>query len=309
MTDTLPLVQVGQTDLHVPRIGLGTAHIGKQGDTDTAVAIVQKALELGINFIDTAPLYKTEPFLGIALNGVPRDSYILATKVGRLPDGKGGFTFNYSRDEVLQSIENSLNALKIDRIDILHIHDADNHFEQALNEAYPTLAELRSQGVIKAVGAGMNQWEMEVEFAKQADFDCFLLAGRYTLLEQTSLDALKFFGEKKMSVFLGGVYNSGILATGATANAQYQYSAAPTQIMEKTRRLEALCTRHNVPLNAAAIQFVWAHPSVTSLVIGADQVDQVAANLATRDVPIPPVFWEDLRASGLVEAAAPLPEG
>ena len=160
----------------------------------------------------------------------------------------------------MQSIENSLNALKIDRIDILHIHDADNHFDQALNEAFPTLAELRSQGVIRAVGAGMNQWEMEVEFAKHADFDCFLLAGRYTLLEQTSLDALKFFGEKKISVFPGGVYNSGILATGATSNAQYQYSTAPTEMMEKTRKLEAICTQHNVPLNAAAVQFIACAP-------------------------------------------------
>jgi D-threo-aldose 1-dehydrogenase len=154
----------------------------------------------------------------------------------------------------------------------------------------------------------MNQWQMEVEFAKHADFDCFLLAGRYTLLEQTSLDALKFFGEKKMSVFAGGVYNSGILATGATSNAQYQYSAAPPAIMEKAKKLEGLCTQHNVPLNAAAVQFVWAHSSITSLVIGADEIDQVAANLATITVNIPAAFWADLRESGLVEADAPLPK-
>ena len=307
MVTEIPKVRVGTTDLEVKRMGLGTAHIGKHSETE-AVAIVQKALELGINFIDTAPLYKTEPYLGIALQGVPRDSYVLATKIGRLPDGQGGFTFNYSRDEVMQSIENSLNALKIDSIDILHIHDADNHYQQALDEAFPTLAELRSQGVIKAVGAGMNQWEMEAEFAKNADFDCFLLAGRYTLLEQTSLDALKLFQEKNIGVFAGGVYNSGILATGATSNATYNYSIAPPEIMNKAKRLEAVCTRHNVPLNAAAVQFIWAHPAYTSLIIGADRADQVADNLKTLDVEIPAAFWQDLRAEGLIEAEAPLPK-
>ena len=301
------MVQVGQTDLKVSRIGLGTAHIGK-GTTAQAVAIVQRALELGITFLDTAPLYKTEPYLGEALAGVPRDSYVLATKVGRLPDGKGGFTFNFSRDEVMQSIENSLNALKIDRIDILHIHDPDDHYHQALNEAFPTLAELRSQGVIKAVGARMNQWQMLADFARDADFDCFLLAGRYTLLEQTSLDALKLFQEKRISVFAGGVYNSGILATGDTETATYQYQLAPPQIREKTRRLETVCQRHNVPLNAAAVQFVAAHPAITSLIIGADQVEQVEANLTALNVPIPAAFWDDIRAAGLIESGAPTPK-
>ena len=308
MVKEIPNVRVGKTDLEVPRMGLGTAHIGKNGEAE-AVAIVQEALQRDINFIDTAPLYKSEPYIGTALQGVPRDSYILATKIGRLPDGQGGFTFNYSRDEVMQSIENSLNALKIDRIDILHIHDADNHYEHALNEAFPTLADLRSQGVIKAVGAGMNQWEMEAEFAKNADFDCFLLAGRYTLLEQTSLGALDLFQEKNIGVFAGGVYNSGILATGATSNASYNYALAPPEIMEKAKQLEAVCTRHNVPLNAAAVQFIWAHPAYTSLIVGADQAHQVAENLKTLEVEIPAAFWQELRSEGLVEADAPLPAG
>jgi D-threo-aldose 1-dehydrogenase len=302
------LVQVGQTDLKVSRIGLGTAHVGKGTDAH-GVAIIQKALELGITFLDTAPLYNTERYLGLALAGVPRDSYVLATKVGRLPDGSGGFSFDFSREGVLRSIDNSLNMLKIDRIDILHIHDPDNHYRQALDEAFPTLAELRSQGVIKAVGSGMNQWQMLADFARNADFDCFLLAGRYTLLEQTSLGALELFGQKKMSVFPGGVYNSGILATGATANATYNYHLAPPEIMNKAKRLEAVCARHNVPLNAAAVQFVNAHPSVTSLIIGADQVEQVEQNLKALYVPIPAAFWDDLRAEGLIEPDAPTPKG
>lgn len=307
MSEKLPLVQVGQTDLKVSRIGLGTAHVGKGSDAQ-GVAIIQKALELGMTFLDTAPLYKTERYLSLALAGVPRDSYVLATKVGRLPDGQGGFTFNFSREDVLRSIDNSLKALKIDRIDILHIHDPDNHYRTALDEAFPTLAELRSQGVIKAVGSGMNQWQMLADFARNADFDCFLLAGRYTLLEQTSLDALKLFHQKKMSVFLGGVYNSGILATGATANATYNYHLAPPEIMDKARRLETICAKHNVPLNAAAVQFVNANPAVTSLVIGADQVEQVAENINALYVPIPDAFWDDLRAEGLIETDAPTPK-
>jgi D-threo-aldose 1-dehydrogenase len=273
MSEKLPLVQVGQTDLKVSRIGLGTAHVGKSTD-EHGVAIIQKALELGINFLDTAPLYKTERYLGLALAGVPRDSYVLATKVGRLPDGQGGFTFNYSRDDVLRSIENSLNTLKIDRIDILHIHDPDNHYQQALDEAFPTLAELRSQGVIKAVG-----------------------------------DALELFRQKKISVFPGGVYNSGILATGATANATYNYRLAPPEMMDKARRLEAVCAKHNVPLNAAAVQFVNTHPAVTSLIIGANQVEQVEENLKALYVPIPAAFWDDIREAGLIEAGAPTPKG
>ncbi|MAS33382.1 MAG: aldo/keto reductase [Anaerolineaceae bacterium] len=307
MSESIPLVQVGQTDLKVTTIGLGTAHIAK-GSTEQAVAIIHKALELGITLLDTAPLYRTEPYLGLALQGVPRESFVLATKVGRLPDGQGGFTFNYSRDDILKSIDNSLTALKLDHVDILHIHDPDDHYEEALNEAFPTLAELRHQGVIKAVGAGMNQSKMLADFATSANFDCFLLAGRYTLLEQTSLDDIATIHDRRMSIFAGGVYNSGILATGATANATYNYRAAPAPIVEKAKRLEAICTRHNVPLNAAAVQFTAANPGITSLVIGADQVEQVEANVNAMRVEIPVAFWQELRAENLIEPNAPLPE-
>jgi D-threo-aldose 1-dehydrogenase len=274
-----------------------------------AVAVVQAALAQGIRLLDTAPTYRTEKFVGQALVGVPRDQYVLSTKIGRVADDSGHFAPDYSRDGVLKSLERSLNALKIDHVDILHIHDADHHYEQALNEAFPALADLRSQGVIRAVGAGMNQWQMLTDFARHADFDVFLLAGRYTLLEQTALDALALFREKNIGIFSGGVYNSGILATGATSNARYNYRSAPPDIVDKTRRLEAICTRHNVPLNAAAVQFVSAHPAVTSLVIGADHPDQVAENIRALNVPIPPAFWADLRADGLVDSRAPLPGG
>ncbi len=298
--------QVGGTGLHVPALGLGTAHISKGGEAQ-AVVVVQTALENGINYIDTAPLYHSEAAVGKALEGVPRDDYILATKVGRLPDGAGGFIFSFTRDDVLRSLENSLHALNTDRVDILHIHDADHHYQTALNEAFPTLAELRSQGVIKAVGAGMNQWQMLADFARHADFDCFLMAGRYTLIEQTSLEALNLFQEKNISIFAGGVFNSGILATGATHNAQYQYAQAPEHIKEKVRKVEMICTRHNVPLNAAAIHFAGAHPAITSLILGAETPAQVIENLRAWDATIPPAFWDDVRAEGIIEPEAHTP--
>ncbi len=305
---SIPRGNIAQTGLEVPRMALGCAHIAKFGH-DEAVGIVQSALELGINFLDTAPFYSTELYMGDALAGVPRDSYVLATKVGRLPDGKGGFLFDYTRDGVLRSIDNSLKALKLDRIDILHIHDPDweNYYDQALHEAWPVLDELRSQGVISAVGAGMNQWEMELAFSRNATFDCFLLAGRYSLLEQTALSALQEWQERGISVFAAGIYNSGILATGDNELASYNYAQAPDHIRDKARKLEDACKRHDVPLNVAAVQFVWAHPACTSLIIGADRIGQVAENLATLQVEIPAAFWQELADSGLLDAAAPLP--
>ncbi len=306
MSEKFSLASVSDTALKVTQFGLGTAHIGK-GTTEQGVNIVQTALDNGINFIDTAPLYKSETLVGMGLQGVPRESYVLATKIGRLPDGKGGFTFNYSRDEVLQSLENSLKALNVDYVDILHIHDADNNYQIALDEAFPALADLRSQGVIKAVGAGMNQWQMLADFARNADFDCFLMAGRYTLIEQTSLDALSLFREKNISIFAGGVFNSGILATGATSNAQYNYGNAPAEVRERVVKVETICTKHKVPLNSAAIQFVRAQPVVTSLVLGAETPTQVIENIQAWDADIPAAFWEDIRASGIIEVAAPTP--
>ena len=255
-----PRRTVGQTGLEVNRVALGCAHIGKFG-REEAIGIVHKALELGIDFLDTAPFYKTETYMGEALQGVPRDSYVLATKIGRLPDGQGGFIFDYSRDGVLRSFENSLNALKLDRVDILHIHDPDwaDHYDAALREAWPVLDEFRSQGVVRAIGAGMNQWEMELDFSRAANFDCFLLAGRYTLLEQTAMAALQEWQERGIGVFAAGIFNSGILATGDSELARYNYELAPSHIRAKARNLEAVCMRHQVPLNAAAVQLSLIH--------------------------------------------------
>jgi len=313
--DLSQTVSVGKTDLQVPRFGLGTAPIGDMFEKlpdEQAIATIRYSLEQGINFFDTAPLYGAglaERRLGEALVDVPRDSYILETKVGRLVQPDGKVTFNYSRDEVLRSVEASLERLKLDHIDILLVHDADvdDKYEQALTESFPTLIELREQGVIKAVGAGMNQWQMEWEFARHIDVNCFLLAGRYTLLEQTSLDFLAYCQQNDISVFLGGVYNSGILAVGPKPGAKYNYRDAPPEIMDKAARLQAVCERHGVPLNVAALNFSLAHPGVTSLIVGAVKPEEVAANVKALQTDIPAALWADLQAEGLLEEGVPTP--
>ena len=294
-------------------MGFGSAPIGnaERVSAEQAVATVHYALENGITLFDTAPLYGagcSEERLGLALDGVPRSEFVISTKVGRLlDDNSRKLTFDYSRDGVLRSLEGSLKRLKLDQIDLLLIHDPDNHPEEALAEAYPTLDELRQQGVIRAIGSGMNQWQVLTRFAQEANFDCFLLAGRYTLLEQTSIDFLDLCRRKGIGVMLGGVYNSGILASGAVPGATYNYAPAPPAIMEKTAAIAAIGARHGVVINAAALQFAQAHPAVASLVIGAVHPDEIAANLAARQIPIPPALWDDLLDAGLIEANAPLP--
>jgi D-threo-aldose 1-dehydrogenase len=294
-------------------MGFGSAPIGntKAVSVEQAVATIHYALEQGITLFDTAPLYgagRAEEILGEALLGVPRSEFVLSTKVGRIVDGRTTpLPFDYSRDGVLRSLEGSLKRLKLDQVDLLLIHDPDDYPEQALTEAFPTLEELRRDGVIRGIGAGMNQWQVLSRFAQEADFDCFLLAGRYTLLEQTSLDFLELCRRKGIGIMLGGVFNSGILAMGAVPGATFQYAAPSAEIVEKTNAIAAICTRHGVALNAAAIQFAQAHPAVSTLVIGAISPAEIAANLAARQFQLPAALWADLVEAGLVQADAPLP--
>lgn len=303
----------GKNALQVTNFGLGTAPIGNAThvpDAD-ADATVQHAYTLGVRLFDSAPLYGggvAETRLGRALRGIPRESYVISTKIGRVvSDTPGPLPFDYSYDGIMRCIEGSLQRLNTDRLEIVLVHDPDNHEQEALASAFPTLQELRRQGVIKAIGAGMNQWQMEQRFAEQADPDLFLLAGRYTLLEQTSLGFLQLCKEKGIGIFLGGVFNSGILATGPVANAQYQYAAAPASILEKTRKIDALCQRFGVGLNVAALHFAQAHPTVTSLVVGAVKPAEVEANVAALAMDVPGELWQELRAQGLIEADAPTP--
>ncbi len=303
----------------LPRFGLGCAPLGGDGgvfgmESEAASdLLVQHSLAHGVTFFDTAGLYGaglSERRLGHALAGVPRQRFQIATKIGVLINPDGSSERSYRRDAVKRSIADSLQRLRLDFIEIAHIHDADSdeNFRTALDEAYPVLADLMAQGVIRAIGAGMNQWQREADFARNADFDCFLLAGRYTLLEQEPIhEYLPLCLEKGISVFLGGVFNTGILATGSIPGAWYQYRPAPPEILEKTRRIEAICTRYGVALKAAALQFPLAHTAIRSLVVGMIAPDEVDQNLAALHAPIPSMFWSDLRSAGLIDPAAPVP--
>jgi D-threo-aldose 1-dehydrogenase len=288
-----------------PRIGLGTGTwpVNPALTQAEAAEVVRLVLSLPNPFFDTAPLYgsgRSETWLGAALQDAGRHSYLLATKAGYQLQ-PGGVRTDLSRDSILRSVDVSLERLGVSRLDIVHLHDPDCCLQEALDVALPTLCDLRAQGVIGAVGAGMNQWQMLLEFARQADVDCFLLAGRYTLLEQTALPLLDLCHAQGLAVFLGGVYNSGILATGSVPNARYNYAPAPPDIMARARTLEAACARHGVSLQAAALQFALGHPAVRSLIIGADSPAQFASALAGIEAAVPPSLWDELRQQGLID--------
>ncbi len=314
--------EIGATGLPVTALGFGGAPVGNDiadGDEDLAIAAVQRAYEAGITYFDTAPIYgfgRSERRIGRALAGVPRDQIVISTKVGRLLEPRDGgsvpgevdVVFDWSRDGVMRSLEESLDRLGMDRVDIVLLHGPHDHYEAAIGEAYPVLADLRSQGVVTAIGAGMNEWEMSARFAREADFDCILLAGRYTLLDQSALaEFLPLCEEKGISVILGGPYNSGILASDLSAEATYQYAKAPPEILGRARRIASVCDRHGVPLNAAALQFGLAHPVVSSTIPGARDPSEVEDNARAASFPIPGALWEDLKEQGLLDRAAPAP--
>jgi D-threo-aldose 1-dehydrogenase len=326
-------IQLGTTRLHVTRVGLGTAALGglyAPVDEEQAVATLRRAHDCGLRLFDTAPLYGhglAERRVGIALLGVPRDEVVLATKLGRLlradvpPDRSqlsGGFerwpaappvnpVFDFSYDGVLRCVEESLERLGLDRVDVLHIHDPDEHEEEALTGAYRALDRLRSEGTISAVGAGMNQADMLVRFARAAAFDCFLVAGRYTLLDRAALgELLPLCLERGIAVILGGVYNSGILADPRHA-ATFDYAPAPVELVERAQRLEAVCRRNGAGLKAAALQFPLAHPAVTSLLVGARSPEELDEDLTLLRTPLSPELWDDLRRERLLPEEAPTP--
>ena len=312
--------EIGRTGLRVTRLGLGGAFFGHVAQ-QASVGSIERALELGTRYFDTAPVYgfgahgfgKSEEFYSMALAGVPRDDYALSTKVGHILNPRSSEpeeVFDFSRDGVLRSFEESLQRLNIDRIDMLSIHDPDDYHEQAVREAFPALAELRSQGVIKAIGAGMINWEPLAQFAREADFDYFLLAGRYTLLDHSGLkQLLPLCREKQISIILGGPYNSGILASDLKPGtaAYYFYEEAPPEVLEQARKIKAVCDTYNVPLKAAALQFGLAHPAVAATIPGASAAEEVEENLRMVQVSIPDDLWAELKHEGLIPEEAPTP--
>lgn len=327
MGDLPTRAQLGRTGLTVTRSGLGTAPIGglfTEVSDAAAHETVDRAYEAGLRFFDTAPLYGhglAERRLGRALASRLRDDFVVATKVGRLLRGDVhlGYdtmfrgappvnpVFDFSYDGVIRSVEESLGRLGLDRIDVLHIHDPDEHYEEALRGAFAALARLRDEGVIRAVGAGMNQVEPLERFAVEADFDCFLVAGRYTLLDQSAaLRLLPLCSERRISVIVGGVYNSGILAN-PVPGATFDYQPAPRHWLERAKKLAAVCKRHSVPLMAAALQFPLAHPAVATLLVGARSAAELDESLGHLSFAIPPELWADLKDERLLPEDAVVP--
>ena len=338
---TRPLAKSG---LNVTSLSLGTVPLSGFGGASTYQDfedVVLDAYANGIRYMDTAPMYgstRSEHFLGHILRVKElRKSVVVSTKAGRLmrPHSKvkasgsavfgvtweGGLPFvehfDYSYDGIMRSFEDSQQRFGLDEIDALLVHDIGrmvhgdqnaHYWKQLQGGGFRALDELRSSGVIKAVGIGVNECEAVIEMAKEFRIDCCLVAGRYTLLEQESLDSfLPLCEERNAAVVVGGGFNSGILATGAVEGAKYNYAPAPADIMDKVRKIEAVCAEHNVPLPAAALQFVVAHPAVPAFCAGTRHEEQLRKNLDWFSHPIPSEFWADLKSKGLLREDAPTP--
>ncbi|MET8280679.1 aldo/keto reductase [Micromonospora sp. NPDC005174] len=306
-------------------LGFGAAQGGnlyRATSDDTFAAAVDTAWDAGIRYFDTAPHYGlglSERRLGAALRSRPRAEYVVSTKVGRLlvpsPESAGdrdpeGFdvpadhrrVWDFSRDGVLRSLEASLERTGLDRVDVVYLHDPDDHWEQAATEAVPALVELRDQGVVGAIGAGMNQSAMLARFVKETDIDVVMCAGRYTLLEQGALDDLLPAAQAAgVGVVIAGVYNSGLLARDQPpADATYNYQQAPPEVIERARRIATVCQEYGVTLPQAALAFVRRHPVVVSTVVGLRDEAQVTETLRRFDADVPEQLWVALRDAGLL---------
>ena len=338
----LPKRRVGKTKLEVTELGLGGAPMGgfRAKITDAeAVALTDAGYEAGVRYFDTSPFYgygRSELRMGAALREKPRDSYVLSTKIGRIlhamkpgekppadfrENGLPGFApqFDYSYDGVMRSLEHSHFRLGISRIDIVLVHDVDfwtikdrgildQRFKTVMESGFRALDELRKAGVIGAIGVGINESDTSLRFIQAGDFDCMLLAGRYTLLEQGALDAfLPECVKRGVSVILGGPYNSGILTGGVKPGATHDYAAAPAPLVEKAQKIEAVCQRHGVELGAAALQFPLFHPALCAVIPGALSIAEVKQNVGRLSAKIPAELWSELKREKLLDPAAPTP--
>ena len=328
--DPYESLPIGGTGVSVTRLGFGTAPIGGLYTAVTDAegeAISRYAWDSGVRYFDTAPMYGfglAEERLGRVLRTLPRDAFTLSSKVGRLirPASGAALTpsqfvgtrderdvWDFSRDGVLRSIEESLTRLGLDRIDIVYLHDPDvmDLWQPAIDEAYPALADLRSQGVIGAIGAGMNQSAMLTRFVQEGDMDVLLVAGRYTILDHESLEELLPLCEAKgVKVVIGGIMNSGILAD-PKPGAFFNYEAAPPDLVDRAQRIRAVCERHDVPIRDAAIQFPLAHPAVVAVAAGVRTAAHLDDYPAAMRRAIPAALWDELRAESLIPAHAPVP--
>ena len=337
-SQTRPL---GKTDLQIPVFGVGTCPLGdlfEEIPEADASATLEAAWDGGIRLYDTAPWYglgQGEHRTGRALYRRPREEFVLSTKVGRRLfrprdraafDGskwKGGLAFDhvhdYSYDGILRSYEDSLQRLGINKVDVLYIHDLDSGYfpdeadllarlRELETGGFRALEELKSSGEISAIGAGINERGMINRFLDRYPLDAFLVASRYTLLEQTIYaDELLRAQRKGAGIVIGGVFNSGILATGVAGNARYEYSAAPQAVLDRVGRLQAVAARHDVPLAAAALQFPFGFEGVASVLSGPSRASEIVQNLTYLQHPIPDDFWLELRTEGLLGDTIPVP--
>jgi D-threo-aldose 1-dehydrogenase len=292
--------------IELGRLALGTAPIAglyHAVDDETAHAVVERAWDLGVRYFDTAPLYGVglaERRLGAAVRDKPREELVVSTKVGRLlRPGESRWHsgpplvdyFDFSRDAALRSLEESLERLGLERVDIALVHDPDDYVEEALAGAFGALRRLRDEGVVRAIGVGANHPEVLCRFAREADPDCFLLAGRYTVLDRSAAgELLPLCAEHGIAVIAGGVLNSGVLAGGDT----FDYRIAPPEVIERVGRLRETCSRHGVPLTAAALQFPLRHPAVAAVLVGCSTTEEVAEDVRLSNLDVPEALWEDL---------------
>lgn len=335
-----PLNHRTRSPVNLSQLGFGGAPLGnlyRKIEDDDAQATLDAAWDAGIRYFDTAPQYglgRSEMRVAEALERFDPDQVTLSTKVGRILEGcapeevtpeafvnvpQKRIVFDFTYDGIMRSYEDSTARLRSDRIDMLFLHDIDagahgqafedNNLRQLFSEGgYRALSELREADKISAIGAGVNTWQICERLLEEADFDGFLLAGRYTLLEQDPLDTfLPLCIERDVGIILGGPYNSGILATGPIEGARYDYAPASEQILQRVRALKGVCDAHDTPLIAAALQFPLGHPAVKSVIPGASNPDEVRQNVKIFETPIPAGLWSDLKSQGLIRQDALTP--
>ena len=302
--DPLDEVALPRTGLRIRRLALGTAPLASifwGNDAETAVQTAARALECGIRFFDTAPFYglgESERRLGRALAGAGGERPAIATKAGRLltvqPDGSIDAHFDFGYDAARRSLESSLERLGVDRADIVHIHDPDDHIPEALEGTYPAVVALRDEGVIGAVSLGTNSVGTAAAFLERADLDCMLVAGRYTLLDRSAAELINACADRGVAYLAAGVFNSGVLAR-PRAGSWYDYGPASDATVARAAAIDSTCQRHGVTLRAAAVNFPLTNPGVTSVIVGMGEPAEVDENLAALRSGVPDDLWLELR--------------
>jgi D-threo-aldose 1-dehydrogenase len=318
---------LSEGDFALPALGYGGGSLFGVAREREASDLLGYAWTRGFRYFDTAPMYGSglgEHWFGAGLRARPRDAYVLSSKVGRRlrpqPSGPADrlpfeVFYDYSYDGVMRSVEDSLQRLGLARMDIALLHDVnprwhgeryEARYREAMEGAYPALARLRSEGIVRAIGVGLKGADVCLRFAREVDLDCIMLAGGYTLLEHDALDGLlPYCVAHDIAVIVASPFNSGILAKGAVEGATYFNAPAPAGVVERTRQMETICNRHGVPLGAAALQFTLAHPAVVSAVCGYRSGAEVDTNLAWSTLPIPGDVWDELKSRELIAASAP----